>query len=207
MPDLRTEIETKILNRMPDDDQLGGPAAVIKILLNFPNGLTSAEVDALRPAHLGTLQPTCGRLVKMGALRAMEIPAGAAARGSGRGAGGRRLKYFIADLAKLPASWKDPYRAGDWRKPKRQPKRTVDVVCYPTEDEPVNDAAPAMLVEPTITGPAPVRIPTAPEPAAVRRAVVEPGVPRIILATEDRNYSFTIPQAKALYDQLKIVFG
>jgi hypothetical protein len=37
--------------------------------------------------------------------------------------------------------------------------------------------------------------------------MVQPGDPRLVVNTGERTYSFSLVQAKALYEQLRLVFG
>jgi hypothetical protein len=193
---------------MPPDHQLSSYAAVVKILSAFPDGLTAPEIDALKPPQHTTLGPRLTDMVRRGVIARVRTKP---TTRSAFKADGRRntpnnvaYRYQLADLNQLPETWLKPFVAmprGVPKTPSGKPKHHQPPDPWPDQPPVESAVIPNLVEQPHLTTPS---NPPATPPA---RTMVQPGDPRLVVNTGERTYSFSLVQAKALYEQLRLVFG
>lgn len=199
MPDIKTEIETKVLPTMAAKphpyDGLSVVAYVLRFLEGNP-GATGGSVNHNRPPHIAYSSPSSvlNMLGKQDVIRRVPISRADPAWSQGR----TTYRYWIDDLSKLPAKLRNEFNHRMVR------KHTVEAAQRRREQQPELpfDASPPK--------------PTAPSVDAAVKAVsytpkqeaetLTPGI-KVLVTTAKRRIAMDVSEAREVYAHLHALFG
>lgn len=201
MPDLQTELRSKVLNAKPKMAKVSATSYVLDTLRAHPN--TSASDMAMnRPDHIAysTVFGTCHALFVRGVITRDPESIGTPGVKGG-------YKYRIADLNKVPRAYPPRAARASTSPPTRTPaEEAMDDFANKlnevfAEVQPVQQRSAAAHRETYV-------VPHKAEPVQERLGTPEDTTePRINIVAGGKSFTFKLSRAKMIYAQLGMIFG
>lgn len=201
MPDLKTELETKVVPKMNRYAGLSAAEFALIYLLDHPGSTISDLIDARPPDVLAaSLSPAVSTLRQQ---KVVGVEAVASKRAHGR----RTVNaYHVKNWYRASSPLKEKiteFFGEQVPEPAVPPERVQRTTVKPTVESPVK----VVVKETFQTGKGWTIIPPAqpPKPAPPPQPR-EPGV-RLIITTSTKTYGLSVVEAREVYEQLKPLFG